>query len=198
VLLFLFAVPAAALRAAAHRAKRTQTMLLSGVEPGADEVHLLYELAESQLQRQIQREQQQEEGAALIGTKQQQQQQQQQGASSSVPAQPQPQQQQSSVPMCATSQSHLAVMHSQDRNNANNIFGGHLLKLAAELAYSTAVLHSGERAAAHTCFVSQKPCSWDLCTTLCCMESNNTAQVDVAACLACTPACSVQGMMPGL
>lgn len=48
------------------------------------------------------------------------------------------------MPMCATSQSHLAVMHSQDRNNANNIFGGHLLKLAAELAYSTAVLHSGE------------------------------------------------------
>jgi acyl-coenzyme A thioesterase 9 len=34
-------------------------------------------------------------------------------------------------------------MHRQDRNNANNIFGGHLLRLAAELAYSTAVLHAG-------------------------------------------------------
>lgn len=45
--------------------------------------------------------------------------------------------------MSATTQMHLAVMHAQDRNNANNIFGGHLLKLAAELAYSTAVLHSG-------------------------------------------------------
>lgn len=47
------------------------------------------------------------------------------------------------VPISATSQGHLAIMHRQDRNNANNIFGGHLLKLAAELAYSTAVLHAG-------------------------------------------------------
>jgi acyl-coenzyme A thioesterase 9 len=31
----------------------------------------------------------------------------------------------------------------QDRNNANNIFGGHLLRLASELAYATAVLHAG-------------------------------------------------------
>jgi hypothetical protein len=102
-------------------------MALSGVEPGTEEVHLLYQLAESQLQRQIQREQQQEEGAALLNSLQQEQQQQQQP-----------------VPMSATSQSHVAIMHCQDRNNANSIFGGHLLKLAAELAYSTAVLHSGE------------------------------------------------------
>jgi acyl-coenzyme A thioesterase 9 len=47
------------------------------------------------------------------------------------------------VPISRTSQSHLAIMHRQDRNNANNIFGGHLLRLAAELAYSTAVLHAG-------------------------------------------------------
>lgn len=45
--------------------------------------------------------------------------------------------------MHSTVQSHLAIMHRQDRNNANNIFGGHLLRLAAELAYATAVLHAG-------------------------------------------------------
>lgn len=45
--------------------------------------------------------------------------------------------------MQSTVQSHLALMHRQDRNNANNIFGGHLLRLAAELAYSTALLHAG-------------------------------------------------------
>jgi hypothetical protein len=45
--------------------------------------------------------------------------------------------------MGRTSQSLLAIMHRQDRNNANNIFGGHLLRMAAELAYSTAVLHAG-------------------------------------------------------
>lgn len=45
--------------------------------------------------------------------------------------------------MSSTSQCHLAVMHRQDRNNANNIFGGHLLRLASELAYATAVLHAG-------------------------------------------------------
>lgn len=47
------------------------------------------------------------------------------------------------VPMSCSSQSHLAIMHRQDRNNAGSIFGGHLLRLAAELAYSTAVLHAG-------------------------------------------------------
>lgn len=85
---------------------------------------MLYQLAEAQLQRQIQREQQ-EESAALLRQQQQQQ------------------QQFEAVPISATCQSHVAVMHAQDRNNANSIFGGHLLRLAAELAYSTAVLHSG-------------------------------------------------------
>lgn len=84
----------AAERAAAHRTKRSQTTLLSGVEPGTEEVHLLYQLAEAQLQRQIQREQQ-EEGAALLKLQQQQQQ----------VLEP--------VPIGGTTQSHLAVMHAQ-------------------------------------------------------------------------------------
>jgi hypothetical protein len=55
---------AAAARAAAHRARRSEPRLLSGVEPGAREVHLLYELAEQQLQRALRGQQQQEEAAA--------------------------------------------------------------------------------------------------------------------------------------
>lgn len=53
----------AAERAAALRAKRNQASFLSGNEPGREEVHLLYQLAESQLKREIARQQQQEEGA---------------------------------------------------------------------------------------------------------------------------------------
>lgn len=63
--------------------------------PGTQEVHLLYQLAEAQLQRQIQREQQ-EEGAALLKLQQQQQQ---------AALEP--------VPIGATTQSHVAVMHAQ-------------------------------------------------------------------------------------
>jgi hypothetical protein len=37
------------------------------------------------------------------------------------------------------------LMHSQDRNHFNRIFGGHLMRLAFELAYATAAQHSGVR-----------------------------------------------------
>uniref|UniRef100_A0A383VYQ5 HotDog ACOT-type domain-containing protein n=1 Tax=Tetradesmus obliquus TaxID=3088 RepID=A0A383VYQ5_TETOB len=123
---------AAAERSAANRARRASKRLLTGTEPAGDEVSLLYELAEEQLQRQIQ---QREEHEALSWA----------GSASTAGRSPTSMQPPclGPVPMSRSSQSHLAIMHRQDRNNAGSIFGGHLLRLAAELAYSTAVLHAG-------------------------------------------------------
>ncbi|WIA37019.1 hypothetical protein OEZ86_014003 [Tetradesmus obliquus] len=120
-------------RSAANRARRASKRLLTGTEPAGDEVSLLYELAEEQLQRQIAQREEHEalSWAASASTA---------GRPPQLPGQPAAL---GPVPMSCSSQSHLAIMHRQDRNNAGSIFGGHLLRLAAELAYSTAVLHAG-------------------------------------------------------
>lgn len=48
----------------------------------------------------------------------------------------------SPVRMSATQQTTVVIMHKQDRNMHNNIFGGHLLRKAFELAYVNAVIHA--------------------------------------------------------
>ncbi|KXZ55714.1 hypothetical protein GPECTOR_2g1264 [Gonium pectorale] len=48
------------------------------------------------------------------------------------------------VPMQRTTLHSACLMHSQDRNIFNVIFGGHLLRLAYEHAFATAALHAGE------------------------------------------------------
>ncbi|GLC47996.1 hypothetical protein PLESTB_000047700 [Pleodorina starrii] len=54
------------------------------------------------------------------------------------------QQQQEAVPMSRTVLQNCCLMHSQDRNVFDVIFGGHLLSLAYEHAFATAALHAGE------------------------------------------------------
>ncbi|GIL57596.1 hypothetical protein Vafri_12790 [Volvox africanus] len=51
---------------------------------------------------------------------------------------------QDAVPMHRTVLQNCCLMHSQDRNVFDVIFGGHLLRLAYEHAFSTAALHAGE------------------------------------------------------
>ncbi|GIL91009.1 hypothetical protein Vretifemale_18702 [Volvox reticuliferus] len=53
-------------------------------------------------------------------------------------------QHQEAVAMHRTVLQNCCLMHSQDRNVFDVIFGGHLLRLAYEHAYSTAALHAGE------------------------------------------------------
>ncbi|KAG2435700.1 hypothetical protein HXX76_006899 [Chlamydomonas incerta] len=48
------------------------------------------------------------------------------------------------VPMARTELQSSVLMHSQDRNAFDVIFGGHLLRLAYEHAFATAALHAGE------------------------------------------------------
>eukprot|EP00198_Chlamydomonas_reinhardtii_P002737 XP_001692073.1 predicted protein [Chlamydomonas reinhardtii] len=48
------------------------------------------------------------------------------------------------VPMARTGLQSSVLMHSQDRNAFDVIFGGHLLRLAYEHAFATAALHAGE------------------------------------------------------
>ncbi|EFJ49462.1 hypothetical protein VOLCADRAFT_117261 [Volvox carteri f. nagariensis] len=55
-----------------------------------------------------------------------------------------PQQHGETVPMSRTVLQNCCLMHSQDRNVFDVIFGGHLLRLAYEHAFSTAALHAGE------------------------------------------------------
>lgn len=47
------------------------------------------------------------------------------------------------MPMHKTLISHTSLMHKQDRNNYDRIFGGHLLRTSYEVAFSTAAMHCG-------------------------------------------------------
>ncbi|KAI8462628.1 MAG: hypothetical protein J3K34DRAFT_527607 [Monoraphidium minutum] len=47
------------------------------------------------------------------------------------------------VPMGATALRTPVIMHHQDRNITNAVFGGHILRSAYEAAYATAALHAG-------------------------------------------------------
>jgi acyl-coenzyme A thioesterase 9 len=47
------------------------------------------------------------------------------------------------APMAGTQLSQYAIMHQQDRNQNNNIFGGHLMRMAFEAAFITASRHAG-------------------------------------------------------
>ena len=47
------------------------------------------------------------------------------------------------VPMAGTQLSQHAIMHQQDRNQNNHIFGGHLMRMAFEAAFITASRHAG-------------------------------------------------------
>ncbi|KAF8065712.1 grwd1 [Scenedesmus sp. PABB004] len=126
-------------RAAVSRAKRKSGRLM-GSEPEGDEVRLVYDLAEAQLRRQLARQEAEAE-AARGGDPPLQRRASVTSGAMLAPAHgdgalaP--------VPMSATVRSLVALMHIQDRNNAGAIFGGHILRLASELAYSTAVLHAG-------------------------------------------------------